>query len=161
MAETTNRPTDYYLAIAINSIKRFETQDTNEKLRLTGGVTAAHCHWSRARSESDDWPVYKLDSWVNSNSWHRSPLHWDHFCSVPWVTLLVRFHCTCIPACFPLFQVAKSRPLMSVCFQCKGIYYKKILLVITVSCYNRWNHGTLYNHSATMQVEVSISGWCL
>ena len=35
----------------------FETQDTNEKLRLTCGVTAAYCHWSRARSESDDWPV--------------------------------------------------------------------------------------------------------
>ena len=43
--------------IAINSIKCFETQDANEKLRLTCGVTAAHCHWSSARSESDDWPV--------------------------------------------------------------------------------------------------------
>ena len=33
-------------------------QDMNEKLRLTCGVTAAHCHWSRARSESDDSPAH-------------------------------------------------------------------------------------------------------
>ena len=51
---------DYELSIAIHyhSIKCFEMQDTNEKLRLTCGVTAAHCHWSRARSESDDWPIH-------------------------------------------------------------------------------------------------------
>ena len=36
--------TDYELSIAIHSIKCFDMQDTNEKLRLTCGVTAAHCH---------------------------------------------------------------------------------------------------------------------
>ena len=45
------------LTLYSNSIKCFETQDTNEKLRLTCGVTEAHCHLSGARSESDDWPV--------------------------------------------------------------------------------------------------------
>ena len=42
--------TDYELSIAMHSIKCFDMQDTNEKLRLTCGVTAAHCHWSRAPS---------------------------------------------------------------------------------------------------------------
>ena len=45
-------------------------QDTNEKLRLTCAVTAAHCHWSRARSESDDWPV-QTRFMGKLNSWHR------------------------------------------------------------------------------------------
>ena len=62
--------TDYELSIAIHSIKCFEMQDTNEKLRLTCEVTAAHCHWSRARSESDDWPVHTRFK-GKLNSWHR------------------------------------------------------------------------------------------
>ena len=71
--------TDYELSIAIHSIKCFEMQDTNEKLRLTCGVTAAHCHWSCARSESDDWPVHTRFK-GKLNSWHQyeqvaSPVH--------------------------------------------------------------------------------------
>ena len=62
--------TDYELSIAMHSIKCFDTQDTKEKLRLTCGVTAAHCHWSRARSESDDWPVHTRFK-GKLNSWHR------------------------------------------------------------------------------------------
>ena len=62
--------TDYELSIAIHSIKCVHMQDTNEQLSLTCGVTAAHCHWSRARSESDHWPVHTRFK-GKLNSWHR------------------------------------------------------------------------------------------
>ena len=67
--------TDYELSIAIHSIKCFEMQDTNEKLRLTCRVTAAHCYWSRARSESDDWPAHTRFK-GKLNSWHRALQIW-------------------------------------------------------------------------------------
>ena len=33
---------------------------------------------------------------ANTTSVIRSPLHYGHFCLVPWVTLIVRLHCTSI-----------------------------------------------------------------
>ena len=118
--------TDYELSIAIHSIKCFEMQDTNEKLRLTCGVTAAHWHWSRARSEPDDWPVHTRFK-GKLNSWHRYSTELAHsyratfrqsvdvaeqFRDAPCVTSQQTFYETYYKLPLSMFTCVKRQPVV-------------------------------------------------